>query len=154
MLHYLTMKTCSKCGNKKRPNQFYVKDGRTGKLHAQCKGCYQLHRQTYYSAHYRKYREDYLKRARLRREKLKAEFRKKMTDYLSDKTCVTCGESDIRVLELDHINPAKKSFTVSQAVKLERNWDEVISELEKCQILCANCHRRRTAQQYYWHKAN
>ena len=75
-----------------------------------------------------------------------------MFAFLSDQACAVCGEHDIRVLELDHIDPTKKKFTISQAVRLGFAWDEVLQEIAKCQILCANCHRKRTAEQYGWYK--
>jgi len=76
-----------------------------------------------------------------------------MIEYLADKTCVDCGEHDIRVLELDHLDPQLKKFTISQAVRLGKGWEEVEQELKKCQILCANCHKKRTAKQFSWYKA-
>jgi 5-methylcytosine-specific restriction endonuclease McrA len=148
------MKICSKCGVAKDETEFFVKDNKLNRLHAQCKLCYKVHRKNYYTAHYTKYKHEYLLRAKLRREKLRSEFRTNMLKYMSDKACVVCGEADIRVLELDHINPKDKSFSVSQAVKLGHNWSEVLTELEKCQVLCANCHKRRTAQQFNWYKSS
>ena len=76
-----------------------------------------------------------------------------MLEYLSDKSCADCGESDIRVLELDHLDPTTKVFSISQAVKLGHSWNSVMNEINKCQILCANCHKKRTAQQFGWYKA-
>jgi len=76
-----------------------------------------------------------------------------MFEYMSTKACANCGEVDIRVLELDHLNPQTKRFTISQAVKLGYGWDDVLTEIKKCQVLCANCHKKRTAQQFNWYKA-
>jgi len=147
------MRQCTKCKIYKPETEFFIKNKETGKLHTQCKDCYREHRKTYYATHYNKYKHAYRIRAKLRREKLKIEFRKNMLEYLSDKTCKDCGESDIRVLELDHIDPKQKHFTVSQAVRLGYGWEDVVREINKCQVLCANCHKRRTAQQFNWYKA-
>lgn len=146
------MRTCTKCHVEKPESDFFVRDKSTGRLHAQCKGCYAVHRKTYYLAHYEKYKESYLKRARQRRRQLKREYQIRMLEYLKDKACITCGENDIRVLELDHIDPATKLFSISQSVKLGFSWTDVVEELKKCQVLCANCHKRRTAEQYNWYK--
>jgi 5-methylcytosine-specific restriction endonuclease McrA len=142
------MRFCTKCTQEKPESEYFVRDKKTGRLHAQCKLCYKAHRISYSAAHYAKYKDAYLLRANLRREKLRAEFRANMLRYMSDKACIDCGEADIRVLELDHIDPKSKFFNVSQAVKLGYAWKEVLAEIKKCRVLCANCHKRRTAKQF------
>ncbi len=147
------MKKCSKCGVYKVLSDYFVRDKETGRLHAQCKECYRTHRQTFYAEHYAKYKLLYQRRANDRRIRMRNEFRTNMLAYLSNQQCVLCAESDIRVLELDHLDPTTKAFNISQAVKLGRSWQEVLNEIKKCQVLCANCHKRRTAQQFGWYKA-
>jgi len=147
------MKKCTKCNKEKSLTDFFVKDKNTGRLHAQCKKCYQLHRQTYHAQHYRKYKDQYLLRAKLRREKLRQEFRTNITQYLSDKTCVLCGENDIRTFEFDHMDPHNKKFSVSQGVRLGYSWEDILLEIKKCRILCANCHKKHTADQFGWYKS-
>lgn len=147
------MKVCSKCKTSKDESEYFFKNKKINRLHAQCKSCYKLHRQGYYTEHYNKYRDQYLLRGKKRREKMRFEFRSNMLEYLSNKACLDCGENDIRVLELDHISPKNKKFTISQSVKLGYSWSKVKLELKKCRILCANCHKRRTAQQFGWYKA-
>ena len=147
------MKICSKCHLVKPESAYFVKDKVTGRLHAQCKACYKAHRQTYYAEHYAKYKEAYRQRAKLLRLQQREEFRHNMLQYLSNKHCIECKESDVRVLELDHIDPKQKQFSISQAVRLGHKWNEVLTELEKCQVLCANCHKKRTAQQFNWYKS-
>jgi 5-methylcytosine-specific restriction endonuclease McrA len=146
-------KTCTKCGEDKLLSDYFVRDKKTGRMHAQCKECYKTHRQSYYTAHYQKYRQDYLERAKKSRNRLKTIFRTNMIAYLIDKSCVECGEHDARVLEFDHVDPSQKKFMISQAVKLGYAWKDVLQELKKCQVLCANCHKRRTATQFGWYKA-
>lgn len=61
--------------------------------------------------------------------------------------CVQCGEKDVVVLEFDHIDPASKVANISQ---MRKNYtpEKLKVELAKCVVLCANCHKRRTAAQY------
>jgi len=46
--------------------------------------------------------------------------------------------------ELDHINPEEKSFNISDYIK-SFPWDEILAELDKCQLLCYPCHKKKTA---------
>ena len=53
-----------------------------------------------------------------------------------------CGETDPIVLEFDHLRD--KRFEISAALH-GRNWEAILDEITKCEVVCANCHRRRTA---------
>jgi len=63
--------------------------------------------------------------------------------YKVDHPCIDCGEDDPIVLDFDHRDPREKSFVLSDAPTLAL----AIKEIEKCDIRCANCHRRRTAKE-------
>ena len=147
------MRTCTKCRIAKLESNFFIRDKTTGRLHSQCKLCYKEQRKINYAKHYAKYRQQYLVRAKIRRDLVRNEFHVNMLDYLSTKACIICGENDIRVLEFDHLDPQDKQFTISQAVRLGRNWQEILIEMAKCQVLCSNCHKKRTATQYKWYKS-
>jgi len=63
----------------------------------------------------------------------------KAVNYLGGK-CAVCGyDSCIEALEFHHINPEEKEFAISG--KFNISWEKLKSELDKCQLLCANCHR-------------
>ncbi|MFZ2125560.1 MAG: hypothetical protein WA087_03090 [Candidatus Saccharimonadales bacterium] len=146
------MKRCSKCSTEKPESEYFLKDKQSGRLHAQCKQCYRNHRAQYYKRHYNTYREQYLERAKIRRLALRTEFRTNMLKYLDGKSCELCGESDKRTFEFDHILPAEKKFGIAKAVSLGYSWSEVETEIKKCRILCANCHKKQTAEQVGWYK--
>lgn len=76
----------------------------------------------------------------------------KLIEFLSDKACVDCGESDMIVLEFDHRETRDKLFTINEAVRSGVSWERILAEIDKCDIRCANCHRRRTAVQFNWIK--
>lgn len=67
--------------------------------------------------------------------------RKKIIDYLGG-VCVAC-DSTID-LEVDHKNPTEKSFNISRRLALT---DSNKKEFDKCQLLCKNCHRAKTAKE-------
>ncbi len=76
-----------------------------------------------------------------------------MIEYLSDKQCVQCAESDNRVLEFDHLDPSLKSFGIATALRDGYSWEATLAEIAKCRILCANCHKKHTANQFNWYKS-
>jgi hypothetical protein len=66
-----------------------------------------------------------------------------LIEYFKEHPCTDCGESDPVVLEFDHLRD--KAFTISQKFR-ERAWQAILDEIKKCEVVCANCHRRRTAR--------
>lgn len=72
-------------------------------------------------------------------------------DYLKNHSCVDCGESDILVLQFDHRDPRTKRFNLSNASS-RYSLEEVMEEIAKCDVVCANCHCRRTARMFNWKK--
>lgn len=76
--------------------------------------------------------------------------RKKLYEYLADNPCEVCGEDDPIVLEFDHLDQETKDFTVANMTT--HSWETIDREIKKCRVLCANCHRRHTADQLGWYK--
>lgn len=75
--------------------------------------------------------------------------RKMLYDYLANKCCTDCGISNPIVLEFDHIDPTNKKHNVSSMMGY--SWSKILEEINKCDIVCANCHRIRTAKQFNWY---
>lgn len=148
------MKKCSKCRTEKSLDDYFFKNKSSGQLHAQCKGCYKKYRTTYSALHYQKYGDQYRERAKIRRSSIKKELHAQMLMYLKDKKCALCNENDIRVLEFDHIDPTQKLFSISKGITDGMAWDKILLEISKCRILCANCHKRHTANQFGWYKSS
>lgn len=78
--------------------------------------------------------------------------RKFVDDYLKLHSCVDCGNSDVRVLEFDHVR-GKKETNVSNVIRNGWKLERLISEIEKCEIRCCNCHRIATIERRK-HKLN
>ena len=81
-----------------------------------------------------------------KRHRLKV--RGKLFEFLSLKECIDCGEKDPIVLDFDHKNPSKKFKPISNMLSGHYSWESLLKEIKKCEIRCANCHRRRTYIQF------
>ncbi len=58
--------------------------------------------------------------------------------------CVDCGEPDPIVLEFDHVRGEKRA-DVDSLITVGCSRALLLAEIAKCDVRCANCHRRRTA---------
>ncbi len=67
--------------------------------------------------------------------------KKKAVEY-KDNKCIRCGWSgDISGFDFHHSNPSEKDFELSGKIIASMKWDKVTVELDKCELLCALCHR-------------
>lgn len=146
------MRTCTVCREVKKETDFFYRNKRSAKLHAQCKQCYIEKRRAQWKSYYYKHGSKYRQNAVARNRRLKVKLRAQMLAYLSDKACAHCGNADIRVLDFDHIDPKTKSFSIARAIGDITRWDKILEEIKKCQILCANCHKIKTAQEQGWYR--
>lgn len=64
-------------------------------------------------------------------------------DHLRSRACIDCGECDPVVLEFDHVRGTKVK-NLSDMVLGGWSLGTIQNEIEKCDIRCANCHRRIT----------
>lgn len=102
-----------------------------------CRPC----RAAYKQRHYRANRARYIATAEQRRHREVAQRMTWLMAFYRDHPCVDCGETDPIVLEFDHIG--EKRFDISSGLR-DRRWSDVLDEIERCEVVCANCHRRRT----------
>jgi len=65
-------------------------------------------------------------------------------EYLSASGCRDCGLRDADVLEFDHVG--KKKGEISHLVFTGPSVRSLLAEMARCEVVCANCHRRRTAR--------
>lgn len=56
--------------------------------------------------------------------------------------CGQCGYNKSRnALDLHHLDPSQKEFGIGRIRANPKSWEKIVSELRKCVLLCANCHR-------------
>lgn len=128
------MKTCTKCGELKSLDEFYKKSSsKDGKM-PNCIAC----QKGYKKEHYKNNSAKIYDKVRTRRQ----ELRDRLWTYKQDKKCVDCSETNPIVLEFDHLSD--KEHNISKMVLDGRSWETILREIQKCEIVCANCHRIRT----------
>lgn len=129
------MKVCSVCKVEKQDEDFSFRVKSTGQRRAACKSCVSsLDKKNYISSEER--RVSIRSRAKDNR-KTNQEY---VINHLLSNSCVDCGESDIVVLEFDHVR-GKKSFNVCSKLT-SVSLETLKKEIDKCEVRCANCHRR------------
>jgi hypothetical protein len=85
-------------------------------------------------------RENHLNQMVVAQRRRRKECMERAIAYLGGR-CSVCGYSRcMRALEFHHRNPGEKSFGISSNVS-NRTWEKLVEELDKCILLCANCHR-------------
>jgi ribosomal protein S15P/S13E len=138
-------KTCPTCGLVKPIVEFPRRTLASGKPQAYCLSC----QRTYSKAHYRAHKADHNRRRRRNETVYRSANRNRLARYLSGKACIDCGESDPVVLEFDHVR-GTKHHEIGLMIARSFSWSKIALEIAKCDIRCANCHRRKTALQFGW----
>lgn len=139
------MKTCSLCKEVRSSKDFNYKNKTKGVLSPHCKTC----TRAYLKAHYNTNRDYYLRKAKLRNLQVRNKVKEYIWSYLSTHACIDCGEKDPVVLEFDHMS--NKTSDVASLV-YSNSFEKVVREISKCEVRCANCHRRKTALEGSWYK--
>ncbi len=113
------------------------KDGRQGS----CRDCNKAYHYANWDRH--------MAQIKARRKRQREAARAFIIDYLRRHPCSDCGEADIVVLEFDHLRDKKQNVSYlvsnSEIARIQR-------EIDKCEVVCANCHRRRTARRGGWYR--
>lgn len=127
---------CTRCTQVKAASDFPPRLAGSRRLQSWCRSCFREYNARNYAAN--RGRE----RARIQRNQLtmRAENRRRLDEYLRQHPCVDCGEPDIVVLEFDHLRD--KRWNISEMLHL--SWTAILAEIAKCEVRCANDHRRAT----------
>ncbi len=132
-------KRCCTCKTVLPLAAFNVRSAASDGLQSRCRDCCRR----WYEAN----REAHIQHVRVRNVRARAALYVLVGEYFRSHPCVDCGESDVRCLEFDHRDPIDKLSEVNILLKNVRSWAVVLREIEKCDVRCANCHRRWTAMQ-------
>jgi hypothetical protein len=125
------MKTCTKCKEEKRLDEFrnrkHSKDGKQ----FQCKTCADLGSENW--------RQRNLKKRTKQLQDYRAKNKEEFDIWKQERGCVVCEENDPICLDMHHLDPSIKDIELS---KLHNSPKRLKSEREKCVVVCSNCHRK------------
>ena len=126
-------KRCSTCKRWKPLEEFNRRSAsRDGRQWA-CRDCNKAYHYKHFDRHIVQIR------ARHRRQVISN--KRRLLAYFLEHPCTDCGEADPTVLEFDHLRDKTANInTLTNGYP----WKRIAAEIEKCEVVCANCHRRRT----------
>src|SRR3712207_6574223 len=127
-------KKCSKCGLVKPPEEFNFRHRDRGIRHGYCREC----GKALTRSHYRREKRSYLKR------NLRAYAeRRQMVVEAKSRPCADCGvQYPYYVMDFDHRDGRSKTFGLNSVHRVTKR--AILLEIEKCDVVCSNCHRERT----------
>lgn len=131
------MKICSKCKVEKDIDAFSWKDKHRGIRNSQCKSCKAIYRKEYYQ----KNKEKEKARSKAYRENTIAWLQK----YKDTLQCERCSEDFNQCLHFHHKNPEDKKMSISNMPHSGYSIESIKNEINKCIVLCANCHVKEHA---------
>lgn len=139
------MKTCTKCKADKLEHEFRKRASSKDGLQSACKDCQRA-----------RDKSDYLKASRKeqitsRRDRLYKEHQSLIYSYLVEHPCVDCGNDNPVVLQFDHVRGKKVAGISTMIGRYSTN--NILAEIAKCEVRCANCHTKKTAKDFGWFKA-
>lgn len=127
-------KKCSKCKQELEFSQFRWRNKAKGVLHSQCKNCEkQVDKIRYKNSFTRQ-------NSVLTRAEQQKENNLFIVNTLKAKGCAKCGEKRLYLMDFHHVNSEDKVNTIAHMTK-SASKETLLNELDKCIILCSNCHR-------------
>jgi len=138
------VKRCVTCGNWKDEAEFNWRYKSLGIRHPTCRECHKPFRKNWYESN----KERHLEQVKTRKYEARNIARGYVWEYLSTHSCINCGESDPVVLEFHHRHGKDKA--VSEMVTGGYPTATIHGEIDKCDVLCANCHRKKTMIERGW----
>lgn len=140
------MKRCYKCKQEKSLDDFPENRKRADGHGSMCKSC----KKSYNAIYYADTKDRYNPARAARRQRAKNEARQRVFEYLSTHPCADCGEADIVVLDFDH--QGDKTEEINAMIAAGKPWPLIQAEIKKCEVVCSNDHRRRTAKAFGWYR--
>ena len=143
---YKRSKKCSCCKKTKHQEEFSWKVKSKRRRNTKCRECVN----DYNRQHYKSNKDYYIRKTKQSYNRLST----LLYSFKFSNSCNVCGENTPACLEFNHINREDKKYQISSMCKFGVSQEQFIKEIQKCEILCCNCHRIRTAKQLGWFTSN
>jgi hypothetical protein len=137
----MTNKLCYTCREVKELTDFNKSKCRKDGLNSICRDCSKARSKRYYRENRAHHKKVTLERGKKQKER----NRRFVFDYLCEHPCIDCGEADPIVLEFDHLPEHGKSMDISRMVFTGYSIESIKTEIKRCDVVCANCHKKRTS---------
>ena len=111
-------KICTKCGKELPIEEFNWRDKAKGTRRSECKYCHTNYMKNKYQ-----------------------EKKQAIQELKSECSCAKCGDKRGYLLDYHHLNPKEKETTVARMTSNYYSLEKIQQEINKCIVLCANCHR-------------
>ena len=146
----MAQKQCNHCLEWKDEEEFSWRWKNLGIRNKACKKCMVEFNRRYYQG---EEGERHLQQVKARTDAARAAAKEYVYQYLLTHPCQHCGESDPRVLEFHHRHPNEKDMDITQIMSGGYSLERLMNELAKCDVLCANCHRKVTGEERGWFRS-
>lgn len=154
---------CSNCNQEKEYKFFSKRAISKDGFRSQCKICIAKYQKIYrkksstsiklYNKNYRiSEKTKLIAKKRLYQKRAITRNKLFISSYLDTHFCINCNESNKPLLQFDHL--LNKKSKISSLVKLGYSLSTILSEISKCQVLCANCHRIKTATTHRFYRVS
>ena len=111
-------KVCTICKKELPLTAFGLRNSKTGALRSDCKACHSSRVNDAYQQ------------------------RKKWVSSIKEQCkCAKCGDDRSYLLDFHHIDPSIKDDTIARLTSSSSTHEKILQEIDKCVVLCANCHR-------------
>lgn len=131
----MTTKYCHGCNQEKLKNEFNKNSKKKDGLQTRCRECNKVYLQGHYQDN-KKYYHD-------KKKNFINDLHGKIAEIKEKNPCTDCGEFyPYYVMDFDHIGDDKE-MNIANSINYG-NWAKIEEEIAKCELVCSNCHRKRT----------
>lgn len=132
------MLVCTQCKKEKSFSEFSERPRQKSGYRSACKECTNMmNRKSYQNTKYRTMED---------RKKRCSNYVKKIREEVNllkhNLGCFLCHENDPVCLDFHHKNPKDKTHSISWMMSAHKSIEKIKIEIEKCVVVCSNCHRK------------